>query len=330
MKYSFIVPVRNQPEDIYRLLESFVAHAHHNDYELIIVDNGSTRSAADCISIFEDKLPLLYLSYSTALGPSTARNLGVEQSKGAFLIFFDADTELTSHYFSALNRACADSVQFAGGTEGMPSDASIFQQAVHHIFASSFLSTGGIRGMNRSMENFKPRTYNMLVQRKYWQKIGGFSPKMRFGEDIDFSLRMEQAGHPGRLLSDLQVIHRRKSNIVAFFKQIYAIGQARVNLGRLHPGSTKLVHLLPMLFVLGVFLTIAAACAGFFMPLIGLGLYFLALCVEVSYKARNLWIGFMGIPVAFVQLIGYGTGYFAAQFGFYGKTFMTDAASSTN
>ena len=54
---------------------------------------------------------------------------------------------------------------------------------------TSFFTTGGIRGGKKKLDKFYPRSFNMGIRRDVYMELEGFS-KMRFGEDIDFSIRI--------------------------------------------------------------------------------------------------------------------------------------------
>ena len=123
---------------------------------------------------------------------------------------------------------------------------------------TSFFTTGGIRGGKKKLDKFHPRSYNLGVRREVYNKLGGFS-KMRFGEDIDFSYRILENGYTTQLYPDAWVWHKRRTNLDKFFKQVFNSGIARINLTKRHPGTLKLVHLLPMVFTVGVILLIVAA-----------------------------------------------------------------------
>ena len=131
---------------------------------------------------------------------------------------------------------------------------------------------------------------------------------MRFGEDIDFSYRIVEAGHMPRLFPDAWVWHKRRTDFRKFFRQVYNSGIARINLEKRHPGTMKLVHLLPTVFTLGV---IGLLLITLFFPLacVPIILYSAIICVDSSIKNKSLWVGLLSIPAAFVQLMGYGFGF---------------------
>lgn len=169
----------------------------------------------------------------------------------------------------------------------------------------------------------------MGIRRDVYLRLGGFS-KMRFGEDIDFSIRIFKAGYHCRLFPDAWVWHKRRTDMQKFFRQVYNSGIARINLYKLYPDSLKLVHMLPMVFTVGVILLFLMACFGRIMMVYGnpehfyswywfviaslapIILYSLLIFTHSAIINRSLPIGFISIGAAFVQLMGYGFGFIEA------------------
>jgi GT2 family glycosyltransferase len=175
---------------------------------------------------------------------------------------------------------------------------------------TSFFTTGGIRGGKRKMDKFYPRSFNMGLRAEAYAALGGFS-KMRFGEDIDLSIRIFKAGYRCRLFPEAWVWHKRRTDLKKFFKQVHNSGIARIHLYKKYPESLKVVHLLPAVFTLGV-----AACllstllTGHGIEL--LLLYAALVWVDASLKNQSIYIGLLAILASYVQLIGYGTGFLRA------------------
>jgi hypothetical protein len=182
---------------------------------------------------------------------------------------------------------------------------------------TSFFTTGGIRGGKKKLDKFYPRSFNMGIRRDVYQQLGGFT-KMRFGEDIDFSYRIVEAGYQPQLLPDAWVWHKRRTDFRKFFRQVYNSGIARINLEKRHPGTLKLVHLLPMVFTIGVLGLMACSLLSLLSPitacfsplfLIPILLYSLIICVDSTIQNKSLKVGLLSIPAAFTQLMGYGFGF---------------------
>ena len=150
----------------------------------------------------------------------------------------------------------------------------------------------------------------MGVRKDVYQALGGFS-KMRFGEDIDFSIRIFKGGYQCRLFTEAWVWHKRRTDLKKFFKQVHNSGIARINLYKKYPESLKLVHMLPALFTLGVvFLFLASLFWGGSLSL--LFLFALIVFVDASMQDKSLKIGLLAIAASFIQLTGYGTGFLRA------------------
>ena len=205
------------------------------------------------------------------------------------------------------NRSPLTSIVAWGGPDAAHPSFTPVQKAISYSM-TSFFTTGGIRGGKAKLDKFYPRSFNMGIRRDVYQQLGGFS-KMRFGEDIDFSYRIVEAGYMPRLFPDAWVWHKRRTDFRKFFRQVYNSGIARINLEKRHPGTMKLVHLLPMVFTLGVIGLLLLApftCGVSLLPLI---LYCLLIFVDSSLKNKSLWVGLLSVPAAFVQLVGYGFGF---------------------
>ncbi len=348
MRYSVIVPVFNRPDEVDELLDSLTRQTV-KDFEVIIVEDGSTKTCKDVCEKYASILDLHYY-FKENSGPGQSRNYGAERSKGEYLLILDSDVVLPDRYienlelrienydmlqgmntngmqgnhnskFSTLNSQLA---AFGGPDAAHPSFTPT-QKAISYSM-TSFFTTGGIRGGKKKLDKFYPRSFNMGIRRDVYLRLGGFS-KMRFGEDIDFSYRICEAGYTPQLLPEAWVWHKRRTDFRKFFRQVYNSGIARINLEKRHPGTMKLVHLLPAAFTIGVTILILIAAFGRIMMVYGnaedfrswyylvvaalapLLLYSLLIFTDSSLKNRSMKVGALSVPAAFIQLMGYGTGF---------------------
>jgi GT2 family glycosyltransferase len=310
MKYSFIIPVYNRPDEVDELLQSLVAQTV-DDFEVIVVEDGSSVPCRDVCERYAGKMPIHYFMKENS-GPAKSRNYGATLAQGEYLIILDSDVVLPTTYLEAvsheLEREPADAF---GGPDRANSSFSRIQKAISYSM-TSFFTTGGIRGGKKKLDKFYPRSYNMGIRRDAFNEIGGFSD-MRFGEDIDFSIRIFQGGYRCRLFPGAWVWHKRRTDFVKFLRQVYNSGIARINLYKRHPESLKIVHLLPMVFTVGVMALILLSFSLLSLwPLLPLLLYALIILVDSAVKNHSIVIGFLSIIAAYVQLIGYGLGFIDA------------------
>ncbi len=308
MRFSVVVPVFNRPDEVNELLESLTKQTL-KDFEVIIVEDGSSIPCKDVYSKYDDRLHIIYI-YKENSGPGQSRNCGAERASGDFLLILDSDVVLPTGYMQAmtdeLDREDADA--FGGPDRSHPSFTSV-QKAISYSM-TSFFTTGGIRGGKKKLDKFYPRSFNMGIRKSVYQKLGGFS-KMRFGEDIDFSIRIFKGGYRCRLFPEAWVWHKRRTDFRKFFRQVYNSGIARINLYKKYPESLKLVHMLPTVFTLGTAMCIIGTVLSI-ATLIPLLLYSIIIAIDSSLRNKSLKVGLLSIPAAFVQLTGYGTGFINA------------------
>lgn len=328
MTFSIIVPVYNRPDEVAELLESLTQQTL-KDFEVIIVEDGSAIPCENVCREYEDKLDIHYYRKDNS-GPGQSRNYGAERASGAFLLILDSDVVVPPGYIAAVTEELRQHPCDAfGGPDAAHPNFTPTQKAISYSM-TSFFTTGGIRGGKQKLDKFYPRSFNMGIRRDVYLSLSGFS-KMRFGEDIDFSYRIVEAGHACRLFPSAWVWHKRRTDWRKFFRQVYNSGIARINLEKRHPGTMKLVHMLPMVFTVGVIALILISAVGRILMEYGSGpdpihqwywlcaapwlpilFYSLIIFLDSSRQNRSISIGFKSIIAAFVQLMGYGFGFLYA------------------
>ena len=252
----------------------------------------------------------------------------------------DSDVVLPEGYLAEVDKELTRKpCEAFGGPDRAHESFTPVQKAINYSM-TSFFTTGGIRGGKKKLDKFYPRSFNMGIQKSLYEQLGGFS-NMRFGEDIDFSIRIFKSGARCRLFPEAWVWHKRRTDFRKFFRQVHNSGIARVNLYKRYPESLKLVHLLPAVFTVGVIgclllflLGIAlfgygewldanglrptdnmhqgvgfAFCELALLPLL---LYSLIILIDSTIQNRSLRVGLLSVPASFIQLTGYGSGFLRA------------------
>lgn len=309
-RFSVIVPVYNRVDEINDLLESLSAQ-RCRDFEVIIVEDGSTEPCGDLVRSFAGKVDVRYF-YKPNEGRSIARNYGIDRSSGDYLVFFDSDCVIPRDYFAILSAELdRQPLDCFGGPDAAHESFTPVQKAISFAM-TSFLTTGGIRGGKVQMEKFVPRSFNMGYSRNVYDTVGGF--REMFSEDIDMSTRIRQAGFSIGLIHPAHVFHKRRVDFARFWRQVYVFGMSRITLKLLYPDSLKLVHTLPalaviigvLLLLLGIFVT-----PWFLLPI---GIYLLAIFLSAWIATRSLGIALRAVPASVVQICGYGCGFIKAFF----------------
>lgn len=328
MKYSIIVPVYNRPDEVDELLESLTRQTF-NDFEVIIVEDGSATPCKQVCDKYTGSLAIKYFMKPNS-GPGQSRNYGVERASGDYVLILDSDVVVPDGYLQAVDDELKrEPCEAFGGPDRAADSFTPTQKAISYSM-TSFFTTGGIRGGKKKLDKFYPRSFNMGVRRDVYAELGGFS-KMRFGEDIDFSIRIFKAGCRCRLFPGAWVYHKRRTDFRKFWRQVFNSGIARINLYKKYPESLKLVHLLPMVFTVGVFFLLALFVAGVVIGQAGLCagcqslgstisivalaplvLYSVLIFMDSSLQNHSVRIGLLSVRAAFTQLMGYGCGFIKA------------------
>ncbi|MDX1590345.1 MAG: glycosyltransferase [Balneolaceae bacterium] len=308
MLYSIIVPVYNRPDEIDELLLS-LTHQSFSDFEVLIVEDGSENRCKDVVDRYHDRLDIRYF-YKENSGQGFSRNFGFERANGEYFVVFDSDCLIPENYFETVNRELqAKRIDCWGGPDKAHPSFSAIQKAISYSMTSPF-TTGGIRGKEKRIGDFHPRSFNMGISREVYEKTGGYNIT-RMGEDIEFSLRIIKEGFRTALIPEAYVYHKRRTDFRQFFRQLHFFGRARVNISRFYPDQMKTIHLLPALFLLGIPASLGFLIFGvpyaWILPMLYLA--FAGLIFADGYReSKDLEVASLCVPAAFIQLTAYGAG----------------------
>ena len=202
-RVSIIIPTYNRKDYLKVCLESiFKQNYPKSQYEIIIIDDGSTDGTRDLVKQFKFKNNLRYF-YQKNQGPAAARNLGIKKSRGALIAFTDADCFPDKNWLESLikrYKAEDESIGAIGGSLPNSEPKNILEK---------YLS---LMNKNKQSHQNDPRPYfltaNILFPRKILEKVGYFDEHLFSGEDADICWRISEAGY--RLVYE--------PNAVVFFK----------------------------------------------------------------------------------------------------------------
>lgn len=307
LSFSFIVPVYNRPEETKELLESFTDLEGDLDYEIVIVEDGSSLKSEDIVNSFNNQLNISYY-YKENSGPGDSRNYGMKHAKGNYFIILDSDVILPTNYLVEVNKFLSGNYYACfGGPDAAHESFSNLQKAINFAM-TSFITTGGIRGGKKQIEDFQPRSFNMGLSKKAFLETGGFG-KIHPGEDPDLSLRLLKLGFKTTLIKDAFVFHKRRISWSKFYKQVNKFGMVRPILNQWHPTSKSIMYWLPTFFTFGL---IAASILGLFNIMIPIYLYvfyFSIAFVLALFSSRSLVVALLSLVAILIQFFGYGYGF---------------------
>jgi len=181
---SVVVPVHDAASTLAAQLDALAAQEYRGEWELVVADNGSSDGSADLARSYVERVPRLRVVDASARpGPSAARNIGAAAAHGDALVFCDADDVVAPGWLAAIARGLAEHEFVTGPLEWQRLDPFDRQ------------STPGLMTPDPWL-GFKPvaPAPNLGVTRAAFDRAGGFDEGLRFGEEIDFSWRLQLGG----------------------------------------------------------------------------------------------------------------------------------------
>lgn len=305
--YSFIVPVYNRPDEIDELLLSISTQTDRIPFEVVVVEDGSTATCNHVLHKYASVIDINYFQKENT-GPGDSRNYGMQHAKGNFFIILDSDVILPTNYLKNVNDFLNENkVECFGGPDLAHPDFTNLQKAIDFTM-TSFLTTGGIRGNQKQIQPFEPRSFNMGISKQLFYTTQGFT-NIHPGEDPDLSIRIQKLGFQTLFLPTAGVYHKRRISWKKFFQQVYKFGLVRPILFKKHPETIKLSYFFPSVFSLFLGLSIIFSTLGHFQFIILYGLYFLILVFFSFAKYKSFSISLYVSLAALTQFTGYGLGF---------------------
>jgi glycosyltransferase involved in cell wall biosynthesis len=215
---SVIIPVCNEEEHLAGQLEALSAQTYAGEWELLIVDNGSTDMSVAIANSYATRLPLRVVDASARRGINHARNASVAAAKGDFVAFCDGDDVVSPGWLAALIDAAAAADIVTGPLEFLSLNDDLVRSwrpnelleevSVEHDFLPSV--SGGNCGMP------------VKVAREI-----GWNGDFRFGScDVEFSWRAQLAGFTIGFAPGAVIHLRYRMNVRGLAKQYFAYGKS--------------------------------------------------------------------------------------------------------
>ncbi len=307
MFFSIVIPVYNRPDEIQELLESLLVSDYKENYEIVVVEDGSTIPCRDVVDSFKNILNISYY-FKDNSGPGDSRNFGMRKAHGDYFLIFDSDCIIPKEYLTEVkNELQKEFVDCFGGPDAALDSFSKIQKAINFTM-TSFLTTGGIRGGSEKIGKFQPRSFNMGISKKAFEASNGFG-NIHPGEDPDLSIRLWKLGFKTRLFPKAYVYHKRRIDWDKFSVQVSKFGKARPILDSWYPEYQKLTFFFPTLFISGFIVSVLLFLIGFTWPILCYAVYYLLLFISAAVQNKSIEIGFLALIAVTKQFWGYGIGF---------------------
>lgn len=231
-KVSVVVCTYNGSRTIRSCLEG-VTKLEYPNYEVIVVDDGSTDGTADIVRQFES----VRLIRTVNRGLSHARNVGMEASAGEIVAYTDDDAFPDPHWLSYLVSTLLKTDHAGiGGPNIAPPDDGLVADCVAH-------APGGPTHvlLTDQVAEHIPGC-NMAFRKDRLKAINGFDPQFRIaGDDVDLCWRLQEQDWTLGYCPAAMVWHRRRNSVRAYWRQQLNYGKAEADLERKWPGKYNAV-----------------------------------------------------------------------------------------
>lgn len=181
---SIVIPIYNKERYIRNTINNILQQTYQN-FEIIIINDGSTDNSLPIVQSFIDKRIHIFSQLNS--GVSDARNLGIKRAQYSYIAFCDADDEwMPDHlmHISQLIQNYPDAGLLSTGRVCYQNEKEIDKIYFSNISQSMFI----VKDICSCME--KVITSSICIKKEAIQKVGGFKSQIKNGEDLDLWIRI--------------------------------------------------------------------------------------------------------------------------------------------
>jgi cellulose synthase/poly-beta-1,6-N-acetylglucosamine synthase-like glycosyltransferase len=311
---SVIIPAHNEEATIGNCLTSLEQLDYPADsLEIILINDGSTDGTKRIISEHLQRSNYICLE-TDGRGPSKARNTGLEQAKGDYVAFTDADCVVDRDWLKELLRGfIADDVAGVGGGQIVPDDASNFERSVHYFLTSMHFICEYVKKLETIAIVDHVASCNSMYKKKVIEAVHGFDEQLWPGEDVDLDYKIRHEGCRIAYNPNAVVAHHRPKNIRAFFSMMKRYGWSQAYLLRNY-GFFRTLQYVPfagiLLFIGWLFALTYNLSLGIGLAIFGIVGIFMAFILKAGLKQ-----GLDNFQLFMITLVGWHAGFLRGLLG---------------
>jgi glycosyltransferase involved in cell wall biosynthesis len=221
-KVSVIIPTYNRARFVTNAIDSVLAQTY-SDYEIIVVDDGSTDNTREVLQPYMKDIRYIYQNNA---GVSAARNAGIHTARGTWVAFLDSDDEWLPNkldmQMSALGEnknlvAHTVNVRFTRSGDG---ESTSFRRSRFPLQqVAGILEKPLVWQLKHSALAMPP---SFICRKAAAETAGMFDESLSIGEDYDFMCRVALEGSWGYCWDELVLVHRRNEEIINLSKDRFS------------------------------------------------------------------------------------------------------------
>ncbi len=289
-KVTVAIVCYNEEKNIAQCLNSVLNQSYDREnYEILVVDNGSTDQTEKIIKDLQKKTGRIRLVVNLRLGIAISRNVALRQAQGQLLAFTDADCVVPKNWLKTLVAGYSkyhstNSKVICVGGPNRPPQTTAFYQALGLVLNTFLGSRGSVQARQYLDDRFVSHLpcVNVLYDKDKIRQIGGFDEKFgSISEDEDLSFRLRQKGFQFVYLAQAGLVHKMRADIWAWAKNMFIYGKGRVWFLEEHPEVWHFLFLLPIGLVL---------LAPIMVPIYLAIIFVYSFWVVARARKLNLWL----------------------------------------
>ena len=231
---SVVIPTYNNSGVIGDCLKSVAGSDYpKEDFEVVVVDDGSRDDTRDVVGKFVEGSGNIKYIYQENRGPAAARNAGIRNARGDFILLTDADCVVPKDWIKRMLEALKES-DVVGGSLTPASSETLYEE-----FEQS--RRDRLYGAQKKFVDLLP-SCNLAFPKRIWTEVNGFDESFRYPsfEDYDYCKRIRNKGY--RILYDpsIGVVHKHSTNLKGIIRRAFVHGKESILYKRKMKGSMLL------------------------------------------------------------------------------------------
>lgn len=316
---TLIIACRNEADIIADCLDSVLAQDYpKNLLDIFVIDGMSDDGTRDILKNYSKKNSNLRILDNKNITQPYAFNMGIKASSGDYIFIMGAHSKYPKDYVSkCLKYAEEYKVDNVGGRiEAKTNKKDIISQAIIGTYTSPF----GIGNATFRKNTKKPvqvdTVFGGCYRRDVFDRFGLYNETLKRGQDIELNLRIVRSGGKILLVPSIVSEYYPKTGLFDFVKYNIKAGKGPIRVMRITGKPLKIMHYIPGLFVLGLFIgpltllfDLTALLFWFYLAILGayisLSLYFSA---KYAIAKKNFLLFFVMPSIFFIKHFFYGVG----------------------